>query len=221
MIITRQKDIADIIGSMQGKDSVFILGCELCATVCRTGGEDQLREMEETLRENGKKVTGWFVAEPACSLIRIRRLYREKKKEIDAADVILGLVCGGGVQAAAEVIGDKEVLPGNDTLFQGEITKLSPRDAQFDQKCSLCGECILASTGGVCAATRCPKGLINAPCGGAKNGKCEIDKELDCVWGVIYERLKKFGRTEAMTGIRPPRDHSLTRNPRSLAIESG
>jgi len=218
MIITRQKPLADIRGYLKDAEKIFLLGCELCATVCKTGGEDQLKEMEKNLRKEGKEVTGWAVVNPACSFLEVKRLYRNKGKEIDAADAVLSLACGGGTQAVVEIIKGKEIFPGNDTLFQGEVTKMSHRGGQFEQKCSLCGECVLDATGGICPVTRCPKGLLNGPCGGVKNGKCEVDSELDCVWTTIYERLKELGRLEEMSKIRLPKDHSKTRNPRSLVI---
>ncbi len=75
--------------------------------------------------------------------------------------------------------------------------------------CLACGDCILDETGGVCPITRCPKGLLNGPCGGTVKGKCEVGGyEEDCAWTLIYENLKKQGRIELFTKFRPPRDFS-------------
>ncbi|RKY42758.1 MAG: 5,10-methylenetetrahydrofolate reductase [Candidatus Makaraimicrobium thalassicum] len=219
MIITRQKPFSEILEHIGGAKKVFLVGCTLCATVCKTGGEAQLRDMENALQKAGKTVTGWAVLDPACNLLEIKRLYRKRSGEIDAAEVILSLACGGGTQAIVEIIGEKQVLPGNNTLFQGEITKLTLKEAQFDQKCSLCGDCILDETGGICPVTRCPKSLMNGPCGGAKDGKCEVNNDLDCVWILIYNRLKKFGRLNEMKKIRVPRDYSRNKNPQDLIIK--
>ena len=38
--------------------------------------------------------------------------------------------------------------------------------------------------------------LVNGQCGGAKNGKCEVDGDKDCAWEKIYRRLEKQGRLE-------------------------
>lgn len=198
---------------------MFLTGCSLCATVCRTGGEDQLKAFMDVLREEGKTVTGLEVLEQACNRLEVKRLYRKKKQEIDDADAVLSFSCGGGLQTLAGLLKGKDVLPGNDTLFQGEITELSLKKSQFDQKCSLCGECMLALTGGICAVTRCAKGLVNGPCGGVKNGKCEIDGDLDCAWLAIYDRLKELGRLDAFRKRRPPRDHSRSKKPQTHIIK--
>ncbi|MFH1552085.1 MAG: methylenetetrahydrofolate reductase C-terminal domain-containing protein [Candidatus Omnitrophota bacterium] len=219
MIITRQKAFRDILEAIKGSKKVFLVGCTLCATTCKTGGEDQIKEMEEALRKEGKTVTGWAVLDPVCNLLEVKRLYRKRGKEIDDADAILSFACGGGTQAIVDIIPAKEVFPGNDTLFQGEITAQSLKKAQFDQKCSLCGECILVQTGGICPVTRCPKELINGPCGGVKKGKCEVDNELDCVWTLIYDRLKELGRLSEMKKVRAPRDHGKNRKPQNLVIK--
>ena len=40
----------------------------------------------------------------------------------------------------------------------------------------------------------CSKGFVNGPCGSFFNGKCEVIKTKDCVWVLIYERLKSSGK---------------------------
>ncbi|MDP8259111.1 MAG: methylenetetrahydrofolate reductase C-terminal domain-containing protein [Candidatus Aadella gelida] len=219
MIITRQKPIDEILETIKHKKKIFLIGCQLCATTCRTGGEKEIKAMEKVLSDKGKKVTGCAVLDPACNLLEIKRLYRRKKKEINSSDALLGMSCGGGTQAVCEIIADASIFPTNDTLFQGEIKKITLKEAEFEQKCSLCGECTLSVTGAICPVTRCPKSLINGPCGGAKNGKCETDKDRDCVWIAIYERLKKNNKLEDMKKIRMPRDHEKNKAPRSLTIE--
>lgn len=189
MIITRQKPFREILEELGGAKKVYLAGCALCAKVCKTGGEEDVKDLEKQLLKKGITVTGRAVLDPACNLLEVKRLIRKSAAEIDAADAVLSCACGGGTQALAEVIENKDVFPANDTLFQGEITKITLKEARFDQKCSLCGECLLASTGGICPVTRCPKGLLNGPCGGTKDGKCEVSKELDCVWLLIFDKV--------------------------------
>jgi hypothetical protein len=143
---------------------------------------------------------------------------RENKEVINQCEVILSLACGGGTQAVAEVIDGKKIIPGNDSLFQGEITRITTSGSHFEQKCSLCADCMLGETGGICPVTRCPKGLRNGPCGGAKNRKCEINKGLDCVWITIYKRLTDIGEMRNMYKYKEPRDHTRTKQPQSLDI---
>ena len=53
---------------------------------------------------------------------------------------------------------------------------------------------------------RCPKSLLNGPCGGAVEGKCEVDERL-CAWDKIFERLKELGKLENIENIHEPKDH--------------
>lgn len=219
MIITRRKDFKEILSFLKDAKQVFLLGCALCATTCKTGGENELKDMQKALEKEGKRVTGSAVLDPACSLLEVKRLYRGAREEIDESEGIVSLACGGGNQAVSEIIKDKEIFPANDTLFQGEITSLTLKESRFDQKCSLCGECVLAETGAICPTTRCSKGLVNGPCGGVKNGKCEVDARVDCAWLLIYEKLKRMGRLDTMKRIKPPKDHSKAKKPQNLIVK--
>ena len=42
------------------------------------------------------------------------------------------------------------------------------------------------------------KSLVNGPCGGTKNGKCEVNPEMDCGWERIIQRLKAQGRLDVL-----------------------
>ena len=95
------------------------------------------------------------------------------------------------------------MLPGVNTSFMGMSTEWGV----WDERCAACGECRLEETGGICPVTRCPKGMLNGPCGGTDKGKCEVDKDMDCVWTLIYNELKKTGRLDLMKDIQPPKDY--------------
>ncbi len=86
----------------------------------------------------------------------------------------------------------------------------------FDERCSLCGECILDKTGGICPVTTCPKGLLNGPCGGTDNGKCEVSPDIECAWVKIYERMKKTDQLEDYRKVLAPKDWSASRKPGTL-----
>ena len=130
---------------------------------------------------------------------------------MDQADAILVLACGNGVQTIGDHLESKPVIPGVDPLFIGEVI----RAGKYEEKCQACGECILDLTDGICPLTRCPKGLLNGPCGGyTKDGKCEVDPDKDCAWILIYERLKERGHLDKMRQILPPKDYSELHRPR-------
>jgi len=218
MIVTKHKPLEEILGYLSECKKVFLVGCRLCAATCKTVSDPEVAAFKTTLEENGKIVTGVATLEPVCNTLEVKRLYRERKNEIDEADAILSFACGGGTQTLAEVIENKKVLPGNDSLFQGEIAKMTIQGGRFEQRCSLCGECMLAETGGICPVTRCPKGLVNGPCGGIKNGKCEVDPENDCVWLLIYERLRKNRDLSVLKKIHSPKDFSKSKKPQHRIV---
>jgi electron transport complex protein RnfC len=64
--------------------------------------------------------------------------------------------------------------------------------------CGQCGECYLNGTGGICPITACSKSLINGQCGGAKNGMCEVDKDMACGWERIYRKLEKLNKLDVL-----------------------
>jgi len=203
MIITKQKDFNDLLNSI--KDGpVFIIGCSECATLCHTGGEKEVLLMRKDLRKKNIKTTGCIILEPACHLLNDKRLLKKHKKEIDEAKKILVLACGNGVQTVSEIIDDTDVISGTDTLFLGEIKRAS----DFEKRCVMCGDCIQDLFEGVCPVSRCPKSMLNGPCGGSIDGKCEVDKEIDCIWDIIYKRLKEKGQLYRFKEIREPKDWS-------------
>lgn len=203
MIVTEPKPIDEVLASLGEEKSIFLLGCNGCAEVCETGGESALLEMKERLEAAGKKVTGVALIDFLCNKVLIDlRLAREIEK-IKAADSLLILTCGIGVQAVSKVVG-KPVHPAANTISLGGLQGLWPSE----ERCEACGDCMLDLTGGICPVTSCTKSLLNGSCGGAQDGKCEIDAEKDCGWINIYERLKKVGRLENLKKFREPRDHN-------------
>jgi hypothetical protein len=166
-----------------------------------TGGEEQVRELVDRL---GDKIVGYQMVEEPCDKRLNRRDLKEYKEKIQEADAIVVMSCGVGVQAISDYA-DKVVLPATDTMFMGE----TERFGIFHNRCNACGDCILDETGGICPITRCAKGLLNGPCGGFVDGKCEVGEySEDCAWTLIYNRLKDQERLELFTKFRPPRDFS-------------
>lgn len=214
MIITAQKPFEEILEYLEDYESVFIVGCGECATMCETGGEPQVKGMAARLEEAEKKVIGWVVVDVACAILLTKKDLREHREAVNQADAFLVLACGGGTQAVRECT-DKPVYPGCNSLFLGDVRRMG----QFEEMCSICGECVLAYTGGVCPITRCAKGLLNGPCGGTSEGKCEVDPEKDCVWTLIYNQLAKENRLDYMKKIFPPKDYSVRLKPARRVIE--
>ena len=215
MIISKQKEYKDILRFLSGDKKIFIVGCGECSTTCQAGGEPEVLKMKEALEKDDKVITGWVIPKAPCVASQIKISLAKNKKALTEADSILVLTCGLGVQSVKENDRlEKIVHPGCDTLFMGATNK----DGVFLENCSACGECILELTGGICPITRCPKGMLNGPCGGTDKGKCEVDKDRDCVWTLIYKELKKTNRLYLLKEIQPPKDYSKTGKPRKLII---
>lgn len=203
MIITKQKEFKEIFRLIDNKP-VFIIGCSECATLCNTGGEKEVIEMENRFKNKGVEVTGWVILDPACHLNNDKRMLKGYKKNIDKAEKVIVLACGNGTQTVSEIIKDTDVIAGNDTLFLGEIK----RAGEFEKRCEMCGKCIVDSFGGFCPVSRCPKQMLNGPCGGAVDGKCEVNKEMDCVWILILDYLKKKNKLDLLDTIQEPKNWS-------------
>jgi len=213
MIIQKQKEFETIQQTLEPYTKVFIAGCADCATACKTGGEEELAAMKAKLEELGKEIVGMAVFDTACLRGEVRKIAGEHQAEIDEADAILTLCCGSGVQTIGDYLAEKPVVPGVDALFVGETI----RAGKYKETCQACGECVLDLTDGICPVTRCAKGLLNGPCGGYKDGKCEVDPEQDCAWVLIYERLKARGHLDKMKAIMEPKDHSKQHRPKAFA----
>lgn len=205
MLITKQKPLEQIMGYIGNEKSIFVVGCKGCAEGCHTGGEKEVAEMKQKLEQAGKKVSGTVLIDFMCNDSQVRLILQPHEAEILASDSLLALCCGVGVQATSSVV-DKMVHPGCNTV------SLGGRHAEWREaeRCMECGDCVLEYTGGICPVARCSKFLMNGPCGGSVNGKCEVSKDVPCAWQLIIDRLTKLGRLDKMQTIVAPKDWSVS-----------
>ena len=187
MLITELKNKDIIKSQIQGK--VFVLVCHGCKEVYFPE-----QEADALIKELADITTGTLTTDYICNVENMKLRLSKHAAAIEAADTILVLSCGVGVQTVAAEYPTKRVVPGCDTYrlpgFQG-VTPL-----QHD--CKQCGECFLNLTGGICPLTACSKSLVNGQCGGAKDGKCEVDPNMECGWERIQKRLAQVGRLDAL-----------------------
>lgn len=213
MIITKKRDFQDLLENIKEYKSFFLIGCSECASLCGTGGEPEVKAMKEALEAEGKIVTGGIVAKTGCQVLGTKTELKKFKEELDRSECILVMSCGAGTQAAVEIFEDKPVFATNDSMFLGNMTRYQ----MFDERCSLCGKCILDKTGGICPITACPKGLLNGPCGGCKDGHCEVSPDIKCAWVRIYERMKRLDKLQELCDtIIEAKDWSASQKPRTL-----
>ncbi|MDH4265676.1 MAG: methylenetetrahydrofolate reductase C-terminal domain-containing protein [Deltaproteobacteria bacterium] len=214
MLLSQQKPLEEILSFLEGEKNIFILGCNGCAEASGTGGKPQVLEMKEALEKAGKKVTGFSVVDFLCEKALVQSRLRGKVKEVKAADSILAMTCGVGVQAVAAV-SNKVTHPACNTLPLGGMRG----EWRGSERCRECGDCVLDLTGGICPLTTCSKSLLNGACGGTtKEGKCEVDQEMECGWRLIYEKLEKLGQLEKLRQIYEPKDHSKMMPPKGLRL---
>jgi hypothetical protein len=206
MIITKSKNINEIIQKIN-KKSVFIVGCSECATICKTGGEIEVKNIIKKLNKEGLKVTGSVILDPACHKLNNKRILKKYKNELNKANKIVVLSCGNGAQTVSEIFEDKEIICGTDTIFLGEIKRLN----EFEKRCDFCGNCIINNFNGICPISRCPKNILNGPCGGSINGKCEINSNMDCVWYLIINKLNNEKNIKKLKEIIEPFDWSSSK----------
>jgi ferredoxin len=202
--ITEQKPFEEIIQSLGKAKKVYIIGCGTCATICHTGGKSEVLDMKEKLEAAGKQVTGWMVVPTACDELTKYAL-EERAEEVKQADAILVMTCAFGVQTIA-LYADKPVYPVLNTLFVGK----EEAPGHYIEVCMQCGNCVMATTVGICPLVRCAKSLLNGPCGGSVEGKCEISPDTPCAWQLIYDRLEALGQLDKLEEIVPPRDWSTS-----------
>lgn len=209
MIIAEQKPIQEIKRMIAGYKKILVVGCGTCVTICMAGGEKEVGIIASSLRM-ALKLEG---KEPEIMEACLQRqceweFVDQLKEKIGGVEAVLSAGCGVGVQALAERFKDKPIYPALNTIFMG----MPKEHGLWVEKCRGCGSCELAKFGGICPIARCSKGLLNGPCGGSQNGKCEVAKEMDCGWQLIYERLKVLNQLEQIEEILPPKDWSTDRD---------
>ena len=210
MIVSRKKPIEAVLAMLEGVKKVGLVGCKSCASACAVGGEKECLEMKAFLEEQGFEVVGIALPDESCHKMLVRR----DIKPLAEAEAIVSMACGSGCQTVA-ANAKVPVYPANDTIFVG----LTERVGMFHETCRTCGDCVLGETGGICPMTQCAKSLVNGPCGGQKNGKCEVNPENDCAWIAIYKRLESLNqlhKMEATLDDHTPRDYPQSVNLREV-----
>ena len=201
MIYSEQKNFEEIKAYLEKDKSVFIVGCDGCAQSSGSGGPKQVAEMAQKLTEAGKKVTGTKSIGFLCGKAVVKSGLRGKIDQIKDADAVLVLTCGIGVQCVAAAL-NKPVYPGCNTVNRGGMHG----EWEGSERCFECGQCLLWHTGGICPMTACTKSLVSGACGGANKGKCEVSKDRDCGWELIYNRLKDRGLLDHLNDMLKPQD---------------
>ncbi len=214
MIVAEQKPLEEIGHMVAPYGNILILGCGTCMTVCGAGGEREVSYLHNALRVaqaksgNGASTFSEYTLKRQCEPEFLELL----ADRVAEAEAVLSLGCGIGVQALAERFPELPVLPGVNTSFMG----MTKETGVWDERCAACGDCRLEETAGICPITRCTKGILNGPCAGTKNGKCEANKDMDCAWVLIYKRLERLQQLEKMRRYYPARNFRPIPRPKRI-----
>lgn len=203
MITAERKPMEELMEYVRPFDSILLVGCNECVTVCAAGGRKEVGLLSSALQiallKTGKNIDiEEMTLERQCDPEYVEELV----SKINGVDAIMSMACGCGVQEVARRFKGMPVFPAVNTKFMGA----SERQGVWSERCQGCGDCMLGITGGVCPIARCSKKLMNGPCGGSTAGKCEISPEVDCAWQLIWDRLKTLGLENRYEKIMPAKD---------------
>lgn len=193
----RLKPDEEIKDALKETAGIFIISCNKCYKEFEIDVEPEYEKLLEILGDDKSKISGHAAIDFLCnSHLTVKKLSRiDIPTSTDAVGVIS---CGIGIQLIAEKLKGKRVLALADSVPENGKVRSGAGYHGISlgvEKCAACGQCYLNITGGICPVADCAKGLLNGPCGGAKEGKCEVNPEDDCAWEKIYLKLKEQGRS--------------------------
>lgn len=183
------KSREELVPLLADKDHLFIIACNKCFKEFETVDEPDCGEFEKLAAEQGKTVTGSAKIDFLCNQIQTEKKLQDLIPE--GTEHVFVISCGLGIQTVADLAGKPVYAASNSLNYRGHHGM-----ALTKKNCDACAQCYLNVTGGICPIVDCSKSLVNGQCGGAKNGKCEVDGNKDCAWEKIYRRLEKQGRLE-------------------------
>ena len=183
----RLKEIDELAPFLAETDKIFVVACNKCFKEFETVDEPDCGEFVKLAEAQGKTVTGSVQVDFLCNKTQTEKKLKDLIPE--GTKSVFVVSCGLGVQTIASMVDLPVYAAANSLNYRGHhgmaLTKKS---------CDACAQCYLNMTGGVCPIVDCAKSLVNGQCGGAKNGKCEVDPNKDCAWEKINKRLSQQGR---------------------------
>lgn len=209
MIVADRKPFDEIMGMIEPCGRILLVGCNECVTVCAVGGAKEVALLASQIRMK-RKVEARPIEvdektlERQCDPEYVNAL----AETLEGYDAVLSLACGCGVQLVAETCSGIRVLPGLNTRFMG----VTEEHGVWAERCQGCGDCVLDRTCGICPVTRCAKSIMNGPCGGSRNGECELRDGTPCAWQLIIDTLRARGELDRYREIAKPRDWSTSRD---------
>jgi len=209
MIVADRKPLAEILDMIKEMDKILLVGCKGCVTVCNVGGAKEVGILASTLKIARKKEGRPLevverTLERQCDPEYIEQI----KDEVDQYDGVVSMACGVGPQFLSQAYPNQQFFPAVNTTFYGGAVQ----HGIWEERCAGCGQCVIHYFGGMCPIARCSKSLLNGPCGGSAGGKCEISKDVDCIWDQIVRKKMEQGRLEDLLDVKPAKSWDTARD---------
>ncbi|MBW1888662.1 MAG: methylenetetrahydrofolate reductase C-terminal domain-containing protein [Deltaproteobacteria bacterium] len=209
MIIADRKPIDEILDMIKGCNKIMVLGCKGCVTVCNVGGTKEVSILASTLKIARKKEGLALEIDEKTLERQCDPEYVDQIKDmVDNYDAVISMACGVGPQFLSEAYPSQRFFPAvNTTFFGGAV-----QHGIWVERCAGCGTCVIHYFDGMCPIARCSKSLLNGPCGGSAEGKCEISKDVDCIWDMIVRKKIEQGRLDDLLEVKPAKDWRTSRD---------
>ncbi len=209
MIVADRKPLNEILEMVKDYKKILLVGCKGCVTVCNVGGAKEVGILGSILRiARAKEGNPLEVDEKTLERQCDPEYVSQIKDLVDDYDAIVSMACGVGPQFLSERYPHKKVYPAvNTTFFGGAV-----QHGVWAERCAGCGTCIIHYFDGLCPIARCSKSLLNGPCGGSAGGKCEVSKDIECIWDMIVRKKMEQGRLQDLLEIKPPKDWTTARD---------
>ena len=185
------KAVDELAQVLAGTDNLFVIACNKCFKEFETTDEPDCDAFKKIAAEHGKTITGSAKIDFLCN--KTQTLKKMEDLIPEGTESIFVISCGLGIQTVADVAEVPVYAASNSLNYTGHHGMALTKKA-----CDACAQCYLNITGGICPIVDCSKSLVNGQCGGAKNGKCEVDPNKDCAWEKIQKKLESQGRLEEL-----------------------
>ena len=209
MIVADRKPITEILEMVKDYKKIMILGCRGCVTVCNVGGTKEVGILSSAIKIARKKEDNPIEIDEQTLERQCDPEYIEIVKDIVGDyEAILSMACGVGPQFLSEAYPESKFYPTVNTTFYGGAI----RQGVWEERCAGCGTCVIHYYDGLCPVARCSKSLLNGPCGGSADGKCEVSKDIECIWDSIVRKKMEQGRLEDLLVNKPAKNWRTARD---------
>ena len=209
MIVADRKPITEILEMIKDCKKIMIVGCRGCVTVCNVGGTKEVGILSSAIKIARKKEDNPIEIDEQTLERQCDPEYIEIVKDIVGDyEAILSMACGVGPQFLSEAYPESKFYPTVNTTFYGGAI----RQGVWEERCAGCGTCVIHYYDGLCPVARCSKSLLNGPCGGSADGKCEVSKDIECIWDSIVRKKMEQGRLEDLLVNKPAKNWRTARD---------